>query len=48
MRRYKFENLLMAFLINSEQSYLSIIDGKKYDDEVEVENLLIAISLSRQ
>jgi len=29
MGRYKFENLLMAFLISRQQSYLSIIDGKR-------------------
>jgi len=29
MRRYKFENLLIAFLINRQQYCLSIADGKK-------------------
>ena len=48
MRRYKFENLLMAFLINRQQSCLSTIDGKKWDEEVGVENLLIAILISKQ
>jgi len=28
MGRYKFENLLKAFLISKQQSYLSIRDGK--------------------
>ena len=48
MRRYKFENLLKAFLISKQQYCLSIIDGKKWDEEVEVENLLIAFMLNRQ
>jgi len=48
MRRYKFENLLKSFLINRLQYCVSIIDGKKGDVEVEVENLLIAILISKQ
>jgi len=44
------ENLLIAFLICSQQYCLSIIDNrrKKWDEEVEVENLLIAILTSKQ
>ena len=38
----------MAILINRQQYCLSIVDGKKWDEEVEVENLLIAILISRQ
>jgi len=29
VRRYKFDNLLIAIFINRQQSYLSIIDLKK-------------------
>ena len=43
MRRYKFENLLMAFLISKQQSYLSIIDGKS-----EMRRLKFKINLSKQ
>ena len=48
MRRYKFENLLMAFLTSRQQYCLSIVDGRKWDEEVEVENLLMAFLMSKQ
>ena len=48
MKRYKFENLLIAFLINRQQYYLSIVDGKSEMRRNKFENLLMTFLISKQ
>jgi len=48
MKRYKFENLLIAFLINRQKYCLLIVDGKSDMGRYKFENLLMAFLINTQ